>query len=216
MEQKTVVFNGDTYIRNPKSRYYFKHTTKNKDREHAKQLHRAVWEFYNGEIPEGCHIHHKDGNIDNNDISNLECLTAQEHLSIHGKKNLQDPESKERNRKQLDEARERASEWHGSAAGLEWHRKHVQESLAKTWEKTERVCEFCGKTFTATRRGRFCSQKCRRRYKVVQAGGEAGEREKKCAWCGKPFITDKSRQVYCCALCRLEAQEDRRRKKQSR
>ena len=88
MENKVVVFNGETYVRNPKSRYYFKHTTRNCERKNAKQLHRAVWEYYNGTIPEGYHIHHIDGNIDNNDISNLECVQAWEHLSCHAKKIL--------------------------------------------------------------------------------------------------------------------------------
>ena len=52
MEAKIVTFNGDTYVQQP-SGYYFKYTTKNAERRHAKQLHRAVWEFYNGPIPDG-------------------------------------------------------------------------------------------------------------------------------------------------------------------
>lgn len=35
--------------------------------------------------PKHFHIHHKDGNPRNNDISNLECLTEKEHRTLHGK-----------------------------------------------------------------------------------------------------------------------------------
>lgn len=42
-------------------------------------LHRYVWEKNNGPIPPGYHIHHKDGNKLNSEISNLECLSASNH-----------------------------------------------------------------------------------------------------------------------------------------
>lgn len=49
-------------------------------------LNRAVWSFFNGEIPDGCEIHHIDENKQNDDISNLQCLTKSEHGKIHAKK----------------------------------------------------------------------------------------------------------------------------------
>lgn len=45
--------------------------------------YRKIYEKYNREIPPGYHIHHKDGNHANNDINNLQCVTAQEHYDIH-------------------------------------------------------------------------------------------------------------------------------------
>lgn len=45
--------------------------------------HRVVWEKKYGKIPRGFHLHHKDGNKENNDISNLECLSRQEHRALH-------------------------------------------------------------------------------------------------------------------------------------
>lgn len=92
MSKKEVVFNGRLYTRSENGRYYFEHTTKNSARENARQLHRAVWEFYNGPIPEGYQIHHKDHDIDNNDISNLECVSRTEHLSHHAYLNSQNEE----------------------------------------------------------------------------------------------------------------------------
>lgn len=37
-------------------------------------LHRVIWEYYKGPIPNDCIIHHIDGDFKNNDISNLECM----------------------------------------------------------------------------------------------------------------------------------------------
>ena len=48
-------------------------------------FHRYIWEKYNGEIPKGIYIHHKDGNIENNNIENLESITSQEHSRLHNK-----------------------------------------------------------------------------------------------------------------------------------
>lgn len=38
-------------------------------------VHRIVWTMFNGEIPEGCVINHKDSDGCNNTISNLTCIT---------------------------------------------------------------------------------------------------------------------------------------------
>jgi hypothetical protein len=52
------------------------------------QNYRKIWETHFGKIPKdennrSYEIHHKDGNRFNNDISNLECLSIQEHYDIH-------------------------------------------------------------------------------------------------------------------------------------
>lgn len=46
-------------------------------------IHRKIWENVNGKIPKGHHIHHIDGNPYNNDLSNLMCVTAEQHSEIH-------------------------------------------------------------------------------------------------------------------------------------
>lgn len=46
--------------------------------------YRNIWERHNGrKIPEGFEIHHLDGNHDNNDPTNLLCVSIEEHLEIH-------------------------------------------------------------------------------------------------------------------------------------
>lgn len=43
-------------------------------------VHRAVWEAFNGPIPEGYDIDHIDGNPHNNALNNLQAITHQENL----------------------------------------------------------------------------------------------------------------------------------------
>lgn len=46
--------------------------------------YRKIWEEHNQQtIPKGYHIHHIDGNHDNNDPLNLECLSAKDHWEKH-------------------------------------------------------------------------------------------------------------------------------------
>ncbi len=45
--------------------------------------YRKIYESYYGKIPKGYHIHHIDGNPLNNEISNLECVSPEEHSKIH-------------------------------------------------------------------------------------------------------------------------------------
>lgn len=46
-------------------------------------LHRYVWELYNGPIPEGFAVHHKNGNKNCNCICNLELVSYSEHSHYH-------------------------------------------------------------------------------------------------------------------------------------
>jgi hypothetical protein len=52
-------------------------------------LHRYVWEYYNGKIPDNCDIHHIDEDKSNCSIDNLELLTKSDHTKKHGFKNNQ-------------------------------------------------------------------------------------------------------------------------------
>lgn len=53
-----------------------------RDKGQAVFTHRVIWEKANGPIPEGLVIDHIDGNIRNNDLSNLRVITKREnHLN---------------------------------------------------------------------------------------------------------------------------------------
>src|SRR5262245_60918683 len=82
------------------------------------RLHRVVWEHYRGSIPEGQHVHHRDGNRANNDLSNLELIDQSAHLRYHGKTG---------DRSKWSEAmREGAKRWHASEEGRAWHSRHAR------------------------------------------------------------------------------------------
>lgn len=146
-------------------------------------LHRAVWEAANGAIPEGYDVHHKDHNIYNNELSNLELMPKEEHHKMH-----------------LKEARD---------VPLEELKRRAAKAKANTWKK--HVCKQCGKEFYGhSTYGWFCSSSCYDRYrtKICVCCGKsfiASHREQqccsiackheyfgrqktitvRCAWCGK-------------------------------
>jgi hypothetical protein len=43
------------------------------------KVHRIVWEWFNGDIPQGIHVDHIDGDKTNNHIDNLRLLSASEN-----------------------------------------------------------------------------------------------------------------------------------------
>lgn len=85
-KRETIIYNGQKYNRYPESPrrhlrvYYWKH---DKNKEPPVALHRQVWMDHYGEIPPGHHIHHKDGDTENNSIENLECVSPKDHAKKH-------------------------------------------------------------------------------------------------------------------------------------
>ena len=74
IDDKHQRFNGVTYLKNNKSGHFSRHIG----------IHRAVWAYYNGELPEGdFNIHHRDLNPDNNAPDNLQLLTQADHRRLH-------------------------------------------------------------------------------------------------------------------------------------
>lgn len=83
--------NLDDIMKNKKTKYgrvglsldgYYK-VTSIKEGNCGKYLHRLIYEEEYGKIPDGYHIHHKDGDKLNNNIDNLECLSASNHGKTH-------------------------------------------------------------------------------------------------------------------------------------
>lgn len=130
----------------------------------GKRLHRTVWEYYNGTIPKGSHIHHIDGNRSNNNIENLSCISASEHQSSH----LNSPERIEISKIAIKRVRPKAAEWHKSADGIAWH----SEQGRKIWKMRKPytyICTQCGKEFQTKHiysegSNRFCCQNCKAKY----------------------------------------------------
>lgn len=187
-------FNDLVFRRDKKTGYYLNAKT-------HKRLHVYVWEYFNGKVPMGCEIHHKDFDKSNNEIGNLQMLTKKEHLSLHGRS--WDKERYKKQIKNLDEkARPKASEWHGSDSGREWHKEHYEKMKDALYQKMIFKCDNCGKEFEAIDHGvnRFCSGACSSAYRRKQG---IDNETRTCEWCGNEFTTNKySKAKTCCRSCR--------------
>ena len=73
-------FNGNIYAL---SDGYYKRGYGSRLDHKTAYLHRDIWEFHNGSIPDGYQIHHKDGNTTHNDLQNLEYLKIDDHTKEH-------------------------------------------------------------------------------------------------------------------------------------
>lgn len=186
-EVDEVEYNGIKFRRYPGSdnmadrRYYRPHSGHIKNGVGA--LHREVWKDHHGEIPEGNHIHHKDGDPTNNDIENLECVTPQEHAERHP--DIGGVQSAEHLQRMLDSAKE----WHKSDEGREWHREHWKGSLGEVFENPKtKDCDQCGDEFEYYTSARFCSNACKSAWRR-DSGVDDEERE--CVICGDRFTANK-------------------------
>ena len=189
-DKDVAIFNGLKFRRDKKTGYYLNAKT-------HKRLHVYIWEYFNGVIPTGYHVHHKDFDKSNNNIENLVLLTAKEHLSLHG--NSWDNDRYEQQIKNLNEnARPKASEWHKSEAGREWHKEHYEHMKAVLHKQTEFMCKNCGKAFKAQSMGqnKFCSNKCKAAFR--RKSGIDNE-IRQCEYCGKEFEVNKYAKTRTCS-----------------
>ena len=157
------------------------------------RLHRMVWQAANGEIPDGCHVHHDNEDRSDNRLSNLVLLTAKQHLSLH----MSTPEAKARSAASLEPARNAAAEWHGSAEGKEWHKQqYAKHCKGKINAKFEKTCERCSNQYQGTKPSRFCSNKCKAAARR-DSGIDNVERE--CVICGTEFSINKYFKTVTCS-----------------
>ena len=147
----TQRFNGKEYYLYPKERYF----SKGRNR-----LHKVVYESFNGKVPKGYQIHHKDSNTWNNNINNLECIEVNKHLSEHGKQRVKN--NPEWFKIFHANGIESAKEWHKSDAGKKWHSEHGKECWVNKEYKTL-TCEVCKKEYQTRHSGisKYCHQNCK-------------------------------------------------------
>lgn len=185
--QKFQYFDNKKFTRDDKTGYYLNSTMR-------KRMHVYVWEYYNGAIPKGYEIHHKDCDKSNNNISNLEMLISSKHKALHSQ--LLTAEERERRRKNLnDNARPKAVEWHKSEQGKIWHKEHYNHTKDKLHKKVQKPCLNCGKLFISEN-GRYCSNACKSAYRRKQ-GKDLETRI--CAICGDEFKTNKYQSAKTCS-----------------
>jgi hypothetical protein len=126
-------------------------------------LHQAIWEEHFGTIPDGHHIHHKNGDSTDNRIENLECMHKSKHHSLHfsAKKQVEAMHSKK--------ARLKKREWALSQSG----QRILSLSGKKAWQNRKavsRICIICSASFvTKNLNGtKYCSGKCRARCQSLR------------------------------------------------
>ena len=194
-------FNGITYNQSNAPRMkgrYFK----------LLSLHRMVWTCYNGEIPDGYDIHHKDFDKNNNDISNLEALPKAVHMSLHAREN---GSKTHKNRGKFIcvncgeeyEADNNGHNLYCSKKCLEEYKKNVLYAETRT-------CVNCGKNFSAYRYGhqKFCCHECSVEYVKQNSGSE----KRNCQVCGKEIIVtrhESKRHLYCSVECQRQGSSRR-------
>ena len=184
MSEKYQYFNG--------LKFYLDSLGYYQNSETKKRMHRYVWEFYNGPIPKGYDIHHKDENKANNDITYLEMKRKGKHQADHAKKwHERNPGAADKN---LKKAREKAKNWHKSEEGKEWHKRQME--MCSTKRKLK--CRMCGKDYETTSIGHseFCSIACYARWRRKTG---ADNTTRICVICGKEFSTNKYGKVRCCS-----------------
>lgn len=182
---KTVQkFNGESFYL---CGNYFQHK--------GKRLHRTVWEYHNGAIPKGYHVHHKDGDRCNNKIENLALMQGAAHMSKH----MQEPTRKANARENIKQAIKAAPEWHRSEEGRKWHSQHGKE----VWENKKPftfTCDNCGKVFeqmaSTTKGNHFCSNNCKA---AARRKSGVDNETRRCDYCGGEFVVNKYSKQKCCS-----------------
>lgn len=173
-------------------------------------LHRRVWQHHHGEIPEGFHVHHRDEDTSNNEISNLELLAHGDHIRHH-----QAGRCSQNKREHLDRVRPLAAawmrEWAKTDEGQLALRERAEKMLAVR-EPATKSCEYCGTCYTLrlpNRRDRFCSNACKsgsRRKSAVD------DQQRVCSECSAPFSINRyAKTLTCSRSCAARLRERRRR-----
>ena len=154
-------------------------------------LHRLLWIYYNGNFPEGYHIHHCDLNPENNQLDNLQCLSSSDHKKIHA-------------------TLEKKIEVSCSACGKKFltiarnPSRFCSNKCRYESTKEERACSVCGKIFFARKYDKTitCSSAC---ANILRAKAPRPTITGTCAYCGKEFTTTKTgRNKFCSTnLCLL-------------
>lgn len=185
---------------------YWINTSYNKDKGEIIYLHREKLCRHlrlTKEQMKGYDVHHIDGNKNNNDISNLQLLTREEHNKIHGDSSKWSEDRLKKARERMNNAREYANLWHKSEEGREWHKEQWENSLGKYQQiKIKKVCECCEKEYEANysnaSTSRFCSNKCKSKWRRDSGLDDV---ERVCERCGNVYLVNKYSSGKICRKC---------------
>ncbi|MDE2106048.1 MAG: HNH endonuclease [Patescibacteria group bacterium] len=173
-------------------------------RKGVESLHREIWKLRYGPVPKGHHIHHIDGNKHNNEIHNLECVSAIKHLSEHAKSSdwVKSGKAKEH----LDSVRDKTVAWHRSHLGREWHREHAKRVAQVVYDPDKKIfaeCCHCSRKFEVfwalRKQSYYCSNNCKA---ATRRKSKVDNESRNCKGCGSSFQANKySRTASCSRKC---------------
>ena len=186
--QKYQYFDGVKFTMDEKTGYYLNSSIR-------KRMHRYVWEYYNGEIPEGYQIHHIDKDKSNNDISNLELIPFSEHARLHNKEKAITRHA-EIIQNMAENVLPKAIEWHKSDEGRQWHSKKAKSQMKNREYKTF-TCEECGNSFEskALQIPKYCCAACKSK---ARRNSGIDDEIRICKICGEQFKTNKYKKITTC------------------
>lgn len=154
----------------------------------GRRLHRAVWEHFNGDIPKGFAVHHKDHDKSNNQIENLVLKQGRDHAKYHAA--VSDHSA------WVDSMHRGAAKWHRSDAGREWHRANYQCVKEKLHAKVHVECLFCHVVVDGLPHQKYCSNKCKSAHRRALGLDNV---KAECVVCGAVFTTSKFKPSRACS-----------------
>ena len=204
IDERHVLFDSEVYTKS-KQGYFFRN----------KPLHVSIYEyFHNIKVPKGYIIHHVDFNPENNDIENLQMVTAKEHHQIH---NLPS-----HLKTKIFLCQMCGKTFSSLDSGKRCYCSTVCKRLAdKENKRVEKVCVVCGRTFLASnKKTKCCSNTCRGKM----SWDNESERKRYdliCQVCGKKYKSLRPYSKYCSRKCKdfkhhEEEKAERRRLKQNK